>query len=83
MDASAGADRDEGMKEQVTSTDRSWQPIKTAPLDTDVLLWFPPVSEGGPGCAGVGSRSIGGCWMDGYEELRDPTHWMPIPEPPK
>ena len=69
-----------------------WQPIETAPKDgTDILLWLgEPFNQ---------TRLAGFCrhwgtWVE--EEPNDflneeifgigcnvPTHWMPLPEPPK
>lgn len=65
-----------------------WQPIETAPKDADIQL-------GGPGWVRHGYwdkyEKVHGAWTSGrvsswgYEEveLLDPTHWMPLPEPPK
>lgn len=57
----------------------SWQPIETAPVETPVLV----------GTSGLTRLRIAdlvdGCWWDvneGYG-LMPPTHWMPLPEPPK
>lgn len=72
------------MSDQETT---GWQPIETAPKDgTWVML----------GRAGrmpeVGSWENGSPWLDGwfcggersdsYGPDFDPTHWMPLPEPP-
>lgn len=63
-----------------------WQDIATAPRDgATVLLWC--VVESG-GWAQTGyfehNESYAG-WLDSYEGvgLADPTHWRPLPEPPK
>jgi len=58
-----------------------WQPIETAPRDgTPVLCYYPP--EGGDDGVCEVYSSLG----DGYYEFlldgRDPTHWMPLPDPP-
>jgi hypothetical protein len=62
-----------------------WQPIETAPRETPVLIW-------------IGDRALisqqlyeQANWEDTYQSFwfwdtdRDelPTHWMPLPEPPK
>ncbi len=56
-----------------------WQPIETAPRDgTPIMLGF----------AGAGVSSglwWRGGWARGPAEQNDlsPTHWMPLPEPPR
>ncbi len=64
--------------------DRSvkWQPIATAPKDTDILGW-----DGHDMRVTVWMTRPGGAgWFeqtDRYEiYFWDPTHWMPLPEPP-
>lgn len=63
-----------------------WQPIETAPKDGSKLLgWEPPDSiYTSPVLYAV-------CWWSGNGWVRDgddfdlvvePTHWMPLPEPP-
>lgn len=55
-----------------------WRPIKTAPKDgTDLLLGF---SNGDD--VTVGSFD-GDEWFDQHSFWLKPTHWMPLPEPPK
>jgi hypothetical protein len=61
-----------------------WQPIDTAPRDTQILLFVPP--------SGV---YIGEGWTDHTRDEKpayfydlevgeiQPTHWMPLPAPPK
>lgn len=67
----------------------SWQPIETAPLDGEsVLIWGPyghvmqaswevEFDEGYWRCGRPGAK--------GYDDTgaMEPTHWMPLPEPPK
>ena len=61
-----------------------WMPIETVPRDVEILLLAPERSI-----------YIGECWTD-YTEKDEPpyfmvleigqiypTHWMPLPEPPK
>ena len=73
-----------------------WQPIETAPRDgTRVLLWFPfTLTVEVPGIAWIGlwaqretDEADGNvCWIEPEhrdECLGEPTHWMPLPEPPK
>ena len=53
-----------------------WQPIETAPKveDIELLLW----------CC---DRAVIGNWWDGWNDCEygpiHPTHWMPLPAPPK
>lgn len=56
-----------------------WQPIQTAPKDgTEVLLYYPALraTRMGPG-AMLKVGTVRGL------PSRTPTHWMPLPEPPK
>lgn len=60
--------------------DGRWQPIGTAPKDgTLLLVWA-------PGVEGLNAIFSLCAWHDeaGFciDELRQPTHWMPLPEPP-
>ena len=66
-----------------------WRPIETAPRDgTEIILAI----EDGFGVLGNRVNAIVGmfsttdsCWVDAmnYSETYPPTHWMPVPEPPK
>lgn len=54
-----------------------WQPIETAPKGEVVLVY----SSHGVDIAHFGLLYEG--WLDeNYEDI-DPTHWMPLPPPPK
>lgn len=61
-----------------------WRPIETAPNYEEVLVWL-PVFGAAAGTLGrygwmIGKRSIIG---RGTAALGiEPTHWMPLPEPP-
>ena len=61
---------------------RNWQPIATAPLDGTYILGYGPHEDRGYYIETVhvwdGDWPIR--WMHGYGR---PTHWMPLPEPPK
>jgi hypothetical protein len=62
-----------------------WKPIETAPKDGTRVLGF----------AGSGSKAIAivswwnatnfaaGVWVNDRDQLFGPTHWMPLPAPPK
>jgi hypothetical protein len=56
-----------------------WQPIETAPKDdTDVLVFSEEL-------VWVASCYRGMWWFEKRDDtfLSEPTHWMPLPEPPK
>lgn len=65
-----------------------WQPISTAPKDEGLILLFPSRCW----CAEEDRGEVG-YWCDGIqdwvafgptaEDYYGPTHWMPLPEPPK
>ena len=71
-----------------------WQPIETAPKDRDVLGWFPyRATVRCPRFVFVmcwntsppmGYWDASG-WLWGTRDQRSkqPTHWMPLPDPPK
>ncbi len=67
----------------------NWQPIETAPLypfaketwfknGPRYLLWTGGVTIGSYGYTERGK----GRWQDHMGNI-NPTHWMPLPEPPK
>lgn len=60
-----------------------WRPIKSAPRndpEARVLIWTAHRA------LDIGYYDVGGerpCWRDmDFDELIDPTHWMPLPSPP-
>jgi hypothetical protein len=72
-----------------------WQPIETAPKDGTVIdLW---AGQRRPGCFyeriddPLTGEVYGEGWSQQYVEntsnsfrvFEDPTHWMPLPEPPQ
>jgi hypothetical protein len=59
----------------------TWQPIKTAPTDGSLFLVWAPEYVGLPSIYSLCAYhpDAGFC----IDELREPTHWMPLPEPPK
>jgi Protein of unknown function (DUF551) len=69
-----------------------WRPIETAPKDgTDVLLYLPnahpPVRVGRYVAKGVIRSDYWFYYSGVIESPREwemvPSHWMPLPEPPK
>lgn len=61
----------------------TWQPIETAPRDGENVL----LAHAGRVTAGW-FDDYNDCWFEaldvGEESIRiRPTHWMPLPEPPK
>jgi hypothetical protein len=69
-----------------------WQPIETAPRDeTKVLLWSDGGAVFGSWRVDKGYASKKPMWLDeSYDDFScgfasvplDPTHWMPLPQPP-
>lgn len=69
-----------------------WRPIETAPANTSVLIFIPNAEHYGPGIYRglLVDMSTGPHWqVSGLHMGRDcgttwqPTHWMPLPDPPK
>lgn len=66
---------------------QAWRPIETAPTDgTEALLYEPDACKPHrPGRMFVGWWQDGLGWTDseGCHHGDDPTHWLPLPEPPE
>jgi hypothetical protein len=71
-----------------------WQPIETAPKDGTCVIVYPPTFDGLVSCAKWDedryAKRPRPYWrrMDAFGQVtrsRDnqPTHWMPLPDPPK
>lgn len=60
-----------------------WQPIETAPKEDgcEILGWDGNSVQVLEWWAGGGNPRLA-CWMDGHGISFEPTHWMPLPEPP-
>lgn len=58
-----------------------WQPIETAPKDGELLVYW-VCRETGEGFRAVAAWSQWG-WISDGDGLIYPTHWMPLPAPPK
>jgi hypothetical protein len=70
----------------------NWQPIETAPLNESVLVYIPNTEHYGDGiwrAIHVDMRAVKRWQTTGWACGRDlpsdvqPTHWMPLPEPPE
>jgi hypothetical protein len=69
-----------------------WHPADSAPFNKAVLAFVPHLEHYGPGIyrairvnMGTGIRWQSNCWAMGRDFTADtqPTHWCPLPEPPK
>jgi hypothetical protein len=56
-----------------------WQPIETAPLKTEVLLYVPRRLGA---IVAMGSNNTGTQWWSRNLGDLKPTHWMALPPPP-
>ncbi|NRA59196.1 MAG: DUF551 domain-containing protein [Phycisphaerales bacterium] len=60
-----------------------WQPIETAPRDgTMLVLWLPHEGGIGWGSSGTPDDPWWGAPFGCYDEYMNPSHWMPLPDPP-
>jgi hypothetical protein len=60
-----------------------WQPIETAPKDgSDILLYEVPAGKTHIGYFSP-VTDMSKKWGNHYGYGFDPSHWMPLPEPPK
>jgi hypothetical protein len=59
-----------------------WQPIETAPKDGTDILVFCKIRRV---LRGFWDEARGGQWSEwpGRQAIEFPTHWQPLPEPPK
>jgi hypothetical protein len=85
-------ERDEACREFVSLTlaQGDWQPIETAPEKTPILVWVPADVELRCGGGPYRAVKVDGEWfsaavfsMKGWARAPAPTHWMPLPDPPK
>lgn len=58
-----------------------WRSIETAPKDEQILVWD-GCDEMFVGRWSSGSQWISSSCVDGWTSMT-PTHWMPLPDPPK
>lgn len=59
----------------------NWRPIETAPKDgARVLLWDGEAFTGS--YAAVAHDAEFDKWCDDEQQPREPTDWMPLPDPP-
>lgn len=59
---------------------KEWQPIGTAPTDGARVIVYAAPYQGLPGFVCVADYHPDGGWC--VDELREVTHWMPLPAPP-
>ena len=61
-----------------------WQPIETAPKDRTTVLVYEPSHPSSLIDDGFVDAAYfnGAVWQSGFG-YPEPTHWMPLPEPPK
>lgn len=61
-----------------------WQPIDTAPKDGRYVMTYRSVEPHFEPMYFTHLRHAGAkwCWFDGDYPAMQPTHWMPLPEPP-
>ena len=57
-----------------------WQPIETAPRDGTVVLVYAPGRDGLSAMQSTCAYHPDAGWC--IDELRQPSHWMPLPAPP-
>ena len=60
-----------------------WQPIDTAPDDTEILVYGAWIEGGSFKGITIATRSwIDDVWDCEGDYMGEMTHWMPLPEPP-
>lgn len=65
----------------MTAVESKWQPIDTAPKDgTEILVYIP--RRRGAIYAGASNPSGHQWWSKNLGAIK-PTHWLPLPEPPR
>lgn len=61
-----------------------WQPIETAPKDGTRFWAYDPTSEEKQmACWWQNDFGMWEGWMNVWDNEPNPTHWMPLPDPPK
>ena len=59
-----------------------WQPIETAPLGVDILIYH--LHDGDTEAVMDVAFNRGGVWIIGSSwDGAKPTHWMSLPDPPQ
>ena len=69
---------DAGLTARVLSSE--WQPIETAPKDGTLVIVFAPSIYDLSEIVCVAAYHLDAGWC--VDELREVTHWMPLPTPP-
>ena len=73
------------LREALKQVSSEWRDIETAPKDGTHILtgkFSDPVTIQSDYWSEFAKPDEGGCWCDWPSGFQDPTHWMPLPEPP-
>jgi hypothetical protein len=67
-------------------SNNEWQPIETAPKNGINILVFDPDNNSDVGVVIANYFEDNKCWFITWDDTEieiNPTHWMPLPKPPK
>lgn len=66
---------------RAAKVDMKWEPIETAPDEVRVLVYVP--INGGGRILMARKWGYGWEWLTAGSRGKQPSHWQPLPEPPK